>query len=95
MTRRSFRKNRPKLSVGDVGIEGEVVKILPSGKLGIIAPKNGAPRIFFSIADVPRDRLKCVGKGRTVFFDVVERGVIKRKSFKKPRLVAVIRSSRT
>ena len=94
MTRRSYRKNRPKLSVGDQEIEGTVVKFFPEKQWGIIAPSNGAARIYFHIADVPRERLKCVGEGRTVFFDVVQRGVIKRKKHTRPRLAAAIRASR-
>lgn len=91
MTRRSFRKRRPKLCAEDTEIEGTVVKFFPEKQEGIIAPKNGAPRIFFSMQDVPLDRAKCVGEGRIVFFDVVQRGVVQRKKYKKPNLFAIIR----
>ena len=94
MTRRTFRKKRPKLTVGDAAIEGTVVKYFPAKQQGVIAPSNGAAQIFFYMKDVPRERMKCVGVGRKVFFDVVQRGVIKRKTHTRPRLAAVIRTSR-
>jgi len=94
MTRRTFRKKRPKLTVGDAAIEGTVVKYFPAKEQGVIAPSNGAARIFFHMTDVPRERMKCVGVGRKVFFDVVQRGTIKRKNHSRPRLVACIRASR-
>ena len=69
-TRRQYRERRPKLAIGDMGIEGVVVRWLPYKRCGFIRPCNGAASIFFHDSDVPRHREKCVGVGRTVYFDV-------------------------
>ncbi len=93
-TRRNWRKNRPQLSAGMQGVKGEVVKSYPGKQFGFIKPENGAAQILFYISEVPFDRKKCVGVGSTVFFDVVEQGVLIRKNYQKPKLVAKIRSRR-
>lgn len=93
-TRRQWRQARPKLQSGQKELKGTVIKFLPEKNLGYIAPVGGAARIVFYFVDVPSDRSKCVGVGRTVYFDVVEKGDVRRSGHSRPQLVAVIRSSR-
>lgn len=101
-TRRNTRKRRVQLTPGDVGVKGMVVSYNRATSRGFIAPYNvddcasvrNAPRISFYMSDVPRDRQKCVGVGRIVYFDVVEKGSIKRRGKTRSKLAAVVRSSR-
>jgi cold shock CspA family protein len=69
-TRRSFRKQRIKLTIGESGVEGKVVRWNANKSSGFIQPANGAAYIFFHWNNVPFHREKCVGVGRKVFFSV-------------------------
>lgn len=71
-TRRQWRRNRPTLTVGQTGVEGEVKRFYPEKKYGFIQPKNKAAWIRFYLSDVPYTRLKCVAVGRRVYFTVAE-----------------------
>jgi cold shock CspA family protein len=69
-TRRQWRKNRPQLKEGDTRIQGEVKVFYQDRLFGFIQPANGSPRIHFHYNNVHRERQKCVGVGRTVYFSV-------------------------
>jgi cold shock CspA family protein len=79
-TRRQWRKQRPRLRIGDTRVEGKVVKWCDRKFCGFIRPANGAAHIFFHGNDVPFEREKCVGVGRTVFFTVTPGGSRKFKA---------------
>ena len=70
-TRRQWRKNRPKLSSGDVGCSGTVVKWFGEKGYGFIQPDNLAAQIIFYFSDIPRHREKCAGIDCQVYFSVV------------------------
>jgi len=90
-TRREKRKNRTKLQPGDRKLAGEVV-LFDSVKLfGFIRPFNGAANIHFTMCNVPHNRKRCVGEGRTVYFDVILGVPIIRKKSSRPTLTAKIR----
>lgn len=82
LTRRRWRKNREQLSVGQTGVKGTVVSFYQARNFGYIAPENGAAQIHFHMDNVPYQRMKCVGVGRTVFFEV--------GATQKGRLTAVV-----
>jgi cold shock CspA family protein len=71
-TRRQWRRDRPVLEVGAMGVEGVVKRLFREKRYGYIQPKNNAARIRFDLLDVPYARLKCVEEGRTVFFTVAK-----------------------
>jgi|GEM_PF-3222271 len=83
VSKRNRRKNRPKLNAGDTQVKGTVVRFISSQNLGFIQPDNGAARIHFSMEDVPYNRMRCVGEGSVVYFDVSQGKPIKRKRNKK------------
>lgn len=93
-TRRQYRKNRPILKLGDTELRGEVIVFDQVKSFGFIKPDNGAARIHFSLDNVPHDRMKCVGIGRIVYFDVIQGAPIKRRKVVRPTITASIRSSR-
>ncbi len=73
MTRRTWRKQRAVLSVGETGVVGVVKRYFTIKGFGYIQPSNNAKRILFRMADVPFDRQRFVQEGKTVHFDVAAR----------------------
>ncbi|MFT5849305.1 MAG: cold shock CspA family protein [Patiriisocius sp.] len=94
ISKRTARKNRPQLTVGDTKIHGKVVHFISSKGCGFIQPSSGAARIHFSMDNVPDDRKKCVGVGRVVYLDVLQGKPIVRRKTKRPTLTAKIRSTK-
>ena len=94
-TRRQQRKNRPMLQPGDTALRGEVIAFNEAKSFGFIKPENGAARIHFSLHNVPRDRMKCVGVGRTVYFDVLHGAPVRLKKVVRQTVTAKIRSRKS
>lgn len=90
---RNRRKQRPLLEVGK-NYKGVVCFYDPDKQSGRIRPTNGAADIRFFTEGIPLDRVKCVGEGCTVYFVPQQRGVVRRKKYTAPKLVALIQSSR-